>query len=697
MWASGNWFPGGGGETVWLISAVAWWVLSLLSAPRYRPPRDTLGASIGALLTLVTLDLSAAIALKDAVYVARGLAIAYALTVAVAALVAAILEYDGRHERTRRAAFAISDALARGEALFGAPALISIFGFYTDRLTVFVLVTAWFGFAFVKPGELLIRVGLRLRALAANKESSASIGIVRRVDHPNIVRVALTGSAPWQDDSLYVACLPGDRISYVIPLFAQVQENELVGTGFCSGDASGELLAAETGFVFDCGKPELLPDLVKGLCGSEQEAELVGFVVEGSSIGSIRFEVARDRGLEEGIVVFCSLSSGPVFYQILDAQTAEESFRQNPRGTHIVHAVQLGTYDPQLGFRKYSWLPPMNNPVFRLKGDLEAEAQLGRGEFIVGKIPSTNIGLKVSLPEVIEYHTAILGVTGTGKTELALDIVREALRNESKVFCVDLTGEYRSRLADVNPVPMGLTKTEADTLEQKLFDAETGQYGAGAEKKALKTFLDGIKGQIRQRVAEFLEAEGSALAIFELAEVTNTRATLRTTELYLSEIMLWARQNRRARRVLIVLEEAHTIIPETAGAGFDYDSQWVVSRIGQIALQGRKYGVGLLIVSQRTALVSKTILSQCNTYFTHSLVDQTSLGYLANIYSAEHVRAVPNLRFLEFLAFGKAVRSERPMLVRREYDQAKYEASESMNASAGAKTGKGAVTEAAGQ
>lgn len=154
---------------------------------------------------------------------------------------------------------------------------------------------------------------------------------------------------------------------------------------------------------------------------------------------------------------------------------------------------------------------------------------------------------------------------------------------------------------------------------------------------------------------------------------------MRTTELFLSEIMGWARVHRKQRRIMIVLEEAHTIIPETAGSGFDHDTQWVVGRIGQIALQGRKYGVGLLVVSQRTALVSKTILSQCNTYFTHSLIDQTSLGYLANVYSQDHVKVIPNLRFLEFIAYGKAVRSERPLLVRRPFDESKLSASQALN------------------
>jgi hypothetical protein len=113
--------------------------------------------------------------------------------------------------------------------------------------------------------------------------------------------------------------------------------------------------------------------------------------------------------------------------------------------------------------------------------------------------------------------------------------------------------------------------------------------------------------------------------------------------------------------------------------GYDkFETLAVIGRIGQIALQGRKYGVGLLIVSQRTALVSKTILSQCNTCITFSLVDQTSLGYLSNVFSEQHVKTIPNLQFLEALAFGKAVRSERPVLMQIEYDENKKKASEEL-------------------
>ncbi|WP_412049794.1 ATP-binding protein [Hoeflea sp. Naph1] len=169
------------------------------------------------------------------------------------------------------------------------------------------------------------------------------------------------------------------------------------------------------------------------------------------------------------------------------------------------------------------------------------------------------------------------------------------------------------------------------------------------------------------------------MAIFELAEISNSKAGLRLTEIYLSAIMNWARENRRAQQVLICLEEAHTIVPEANGSGFDGETKWVVERIGQIALQGRKYGVGLLVITQRTALVSKTILSQCNTFLTHSLIDQTSLNFLESVYSSQHTRLIPNLGKFEFLAFGKAIKAERPIVLRKEFDQSKLDASMAMN------------------
>nr|WP_254870211.1 DUF87 domain-containing protein [Celeribacter sp. HF31] len=322
----------------------------------------------------------------------------------------------------------------------------------------------------------------------------------------------------------------------------------------------------------------------------------------------------------------------------------------------------------------------MNTPIFSASSRSFDVPIVGDREVEIGKVPSTNISAVARLDDLVEYHTAVLGVTGTGKTEMALDIVREAVANKTKVFCVDFTGDYAARLSELGPIFPSPTDTQSKWLEDQLFEVATGKFGAPEEKKVLQKGVDKISSAAEEQINDFLKSEENYLAIFELAEITNTKATLRLTELYLSTIMRWAQANRRARQILIVLEEAHTILPEVFGSGFDSDTQYVVSRIGQIALQGRKYRVGLMVISQRTALVSKTILSQCNTFLTHSLIDQTSLSFLESVYSSQHARLIPNLGRFEFLASGKAIKAERPIVLRRDFDQAKEDASKAVNA-----------------
>ena len=431
-----------------------------------------------------------------------------------------------------------------------------------------------------------------------------------------------------------------------------------------------EPIPLPNGLVCSSHDEEKTAEFIEVLSGV-RNAELVGFTVENATIGTLRFEVSTTSDIAEGDVIFTRISGKEILYQILDAETAEENFDQNPRGTHIVRAAQLGCYTSKDGFIKFPWLPAMNSPLFAARSREFQKPITTEREFEVGKVPSTNVGAVANIDDLVEYHAAILGVTGTGKTEFALDLVGEAIARDVKVFCVDFTGEYKQRLADLEPTFPAPTPEQAVDLENKLFAVDTGEYGAKTEKKTLKKGIDALRESTAEQISRFLESEKSNLAVFELAEITNTKATLRLTELYLSTIMTWAREHRRARQIMIVLEEAHTIVPEVFGSGFDADTQFVVSRIGQIALQGRKYGVGLMVVTQRTALVSKTILSQCNTFFTHTLIDQTSLNFLDSVYSSQHTRLIPNLGRFEFLAYGKALKAERPIMLRREFDQKK--------------------------
>lgn len=672
--SAGTWLPSGGIESVWLISAISLWFLTLLSAPWFVPPRDAIVSGVGALLVLTTMDLGSVNRFQAELGTMRWLFVGFSVVVILVAVIALFLFDKDNRSVLGKYAFRITGIFGQGELLFSAPAVISIIGAYQAAFTEIAwLLLYWMLIAVGKPVERLAAAWRQIGEDADAAERNPTVGLIGRIDHPNIIRVKLSSANSWSPNRLFTASMPDGSQNYVVSLFSQMQGTEVVGTGLCVARAADQIDLA-SGAVCSSHDEEKTRGFLENLSGA-RDARLVGFVVENSNIGVIAFEVAVGADLKEGDVVFAHMAQSDVFYQIVGAETVEESFDQNPRGTHVVRAAQLGIYSPADGFTKFSWLPTMNTPLFSAGSRQFEPSVIGEREFAIGKIPSTEVEAVARLDDLVEFHTAILGVTGTGKTELALDLVRQAAQSNVKVFCVDFTGDYRQRLEDLNPIFPSPDATKASNIEGLLATIDAYGFKAGDQKTKLKELLNEIRGETATSINEFLSSDNQYVAIFELAEIANSKAGLRLTEIYLSAIMNWARKYRRARQIFICLEEAHTIVPEAFGSGFDGETKWVVERIGQIALQGRKYGVGLLVISQRTALVSKTILSQCNTFLTHSLIDQTSLNFLESVYSAQHTRLIPNLGRFEFLAFGKAIKAERPVILRRDFDQAKLDAS----------------------
>lgn len=75
--------------------------------------------------------------------------------------------------------------------------------------------------------------------------------------------------------------------------------------------------------------------------------------------------------------------------------------------------------------------------------------------------------------------------------------------------------------------------------------------------------------------------------------------------------LFWSREKTEGgieRPLLVVMEEAHRYLSKEA-------SGLASETVKKIAKEGRKYGVGAMIVSQRPSEVDETILSQCGTYF----------------------------------------------------------------------------------
>jgi hypothetical protein len=362
-----------------------------------------------------------------------------------------------------------------------------------------------------------------------------------------------------------------------------------------------------------------------------------------------------------------------VFFQITDGLTTEEAIEQNRHGSQCAVASQLGVFSDGAGFRKYPWLPPMNTPVFCQPEGFGHDMQAAQeGDFIYGNLPGTSIRLGGDFCASWDHHTAIIGVTGSGKTELGFDLLRHALESGIKVICIDLTARYASDLADLAPLDLSISTQLAEELSAKLFDAETGAYGAGAEKKVLQGFSQRLRKDVEASLSQFLQGDQD-LGLIALSDLSNSKASLSITEMYLSALLRLGREHGKAcPRVLVVVEEAHTVMPETSTMGLgDHDSKGLVGKTAQIALQGRKYGIGLLIIAQRTANVSKTVLTQCNSIIALGCYDKTTVDYLTGMYGERYAQLVPQLPRLHAVGFGKAFRSERPVVFEIPYSATK--------------------------
>lgn len=114
------------------------------------------------------------------------------------------------------------------------------------------------------------------------------------------------------------------------------------------------------------------------------------------------------------------------------------------------------------------------------------------------------------------------------------------------------------------------------------------------------------------------------------------------------------KNNNQEIPFLLVLEEAHNYIPQSEGS--KYSS--VKKSIERIAKEGRKYGLSLMIVSQRPSEISETIFSQCNNFVAMRLTNPTDQQYVKRL-MPDNVSAItdtlPVLERQEALIIGDCI------------------------------------------
>ncbi|HQU71403.1 MAG: ATP-binding protein [Calditrichaeota bacterium] len=117
---------------------------------------------------------------------------------------------------------------------------------------------------------------------------------------------------------------------------------------------------------------------------------------------------------------------------------------------------------------------------------------------------------------------------------------------------------------------------------------------------------------------------------------------------------------------VLVMEEAHTFVKRYAEGQEDQDPAATCCKVFErIAREGRKFGLGLVLSSQRPSELSPTVLSQCNSFLLHRISndrDQTLVQKLVPDNLKGLLRELPSLPSQNAILLGWA--SELPILLR---------------------------------
>jgi len=202
------------------------------------------------------------------------------------------------------------------------------------------------------------------------------------------------------------------------------------------------------------------------------------------------------------------------------------------------------------------------------------------------------------------------------------------------------------------PEPIGI-RNQLATLGSKLKDP---RYNFICNPGEWKPDIDGRTGRDLDELLQGWLGNSKPVTILDLSGIPSTilneiiGAVLRI----IYDAVFWGRnlpEGARERPLLLVLEEAHTFLAKD-------NSGSAAAAVKRIAKEGRKYGVGIMVVSQRPSEIDTTILSQCGTTIAMRLTNNADRGHVTGA-ASDNLKGLfdmlPILRTGEAIIVGEAV------------------------------------------
>lgn len=645
--------PQPGSESLWFYSAALTLMLSdLVLEPWYTRPADAFANASAVLLASFAAG-SASLEVSNSTFdTGRAVCIAASAFILLAALVAMLtLQPHGAQSKIHRSAFVVASTFGRARVIFSAFFAVTAAAAFADSADKLLVL-------YVMGGLLLWTTPLQTaleRLVAVRKGTELPKLVVEEIAQPRIAFLTSASDPPLEVGQ---SIIRGDEAVGVVVDVSESEEVQRVQAALHEGIAlaPGDELAA--GEVAEPGSR------VIGAIG--KQTSLDRLVVRG---GGARFD---EVGLREGGLIEADVRGDRILFQVVDAEVEAATPEGTGRSQRVrVMARKLGRWDNGANnFVHADWVPLGGAPA-RLAC---VERTQGVDSQLVGRIPGTDYGTRYDATTGATHNTAILGILGVGKTTLAAELTWRTLAAGARVVVIDITNEY-ARLFEALFGPEEQASFEASVNKATKDRVSSKDYeGDSAGNQML------FRKVLRERFSEFFAGDQRLIIVNPSRLVvtkddggfpTNAGTAKRLVSLNPAEVTALIAREILSQvsgeitdelKVCIVLEEAHSLAPEWNSTANDGEKQ-AATATARALMQGRKFGFGSIVVTQRTATVTKSILNQCNTVFALRVYDQTGTEFLGNFIGTDYARLLANLPDRHAIVFGKASSCHSPLLI----------------------------------
>lgn len=681
--------------TVWFFSGILLVIMGMyVTEPYFSSPTDTLSNSISLILVLTALT-------SKQQLVGYWELLVYAICMFLISILHMIVK--NWSEKTKRISFWILKNLGSSKVMFSVVYVVSAFSFFKENTPMlFAAIALWICMVPVGMIEKIIYAICQLAGIMKEKEDDSCIGMAVKNSESNLYTISVPKTDAKEKliassrESIYAVKVDSDSYR----LGSETRRENLIDSIWISvillDDPGMKIVSSQlrnigininyseaigTAHVLKADKidPSIIAKLNSYPIFRDKE-DFIGFVLPESNVSTIRFSTCKknENRVTEGTIIKTCIANNEVLYQVVNGITKIENNRVDSEyGYMCAVARKLGNYDSEKRELKHvNWTPDVYEPVYLCKvnhaTDLEKIAKTS-----IGRLPGSDMSIPIKdVNALVTHNTAVLGILGVGKSCLTFELIQKIVAAGIKVICLDITNQYASDKGLYKYISSELIVSEfkrekLDELEgkaeQKLNTTDKATWGNVNEfRKLMQTAISGFMDKDDKRVMVLnpevfiVKRASSDFKSSSFDDVSLVEKVQIISEQILKKCMSMGQIDNA--RCCVVYEEAHSLTPEFNSIVVKEDSSHA-NGTAKVILQGRKYGLGCIIVTQRTANVTKSILNQCNTIFALRVFDDTGKSFLENYIGMDYSNILPILEERHAVVIGKGIGLKQPVIL----------------------------------